>query len=621
VALDADGDDVLATYGQNDGRGGTAYIGALNFVRLRDRRMFVVGESSDYGDQRQLSGHMSGNCNQVGGWILSSISHGGNRPYPQRSLISLIKLDTSGSRRLESASTRFAGGVYRTALESKPMAWSRSTSESGNTQPRAAVSSDCTKILFNSNWYKNLRHTMVLTEYSQSGEPDEPPVTEDPPSGSLVSYASIETNGLSNGTYPTDDYYLAEYLYQNPDVCAWEQDTQNRTIKPLITPQAPANSINMPLPSGGDDTARLESFFANNAGKSVVGRGTYKVKTLDINRPIDIYNMSMVPASGAYQMVRVNAPDVRIFNSPIDGQNLSSLALGFTVENGAHRFMLVNSGVKNIKHKNNREASAIFIRGANNFQIVCNQFENIFNQTSNNSIVARANSIWMTGRNEHNLVGGLIANNFANNHQSNGRQYDSEFFTIQNYRSVSEDNPVRIFANRAVNAGKRFTKNQEGNALILSNYIEWNTKSGPLGSRKLRAAFSVHFGDNVIVRNNRLNISANGHFDAIFVTDSISAGIVQDNIHFDNNDIELKDRRNPTAGSGPVMLHATVNRAPLQSVGREATNSSAINNYVHGTGSLREYYFFRNGYNDYGGRFEHRNVFLVPYDRNEYRVF
>jgi len=184
---------------------------------------------------------------------------------------------------------------------------------------------------------------------------------------------------------------------------------------------------------------------------------------------------------------------------------------------------------------------------------------------------------------------------------------------------VSEEKPVRIFANRTYNAGKRFTKNQEGNAIILSNYVEWNTKQGPLGKRKLRAAFAVHFGDNVIVRNNRINVSAEGHFDAIFITDSISANIVQDNIHFDNNDIELKDNRDPNAGSGPVLLYATITAEKISAVGGEATNSSANNNIVYGTGSLKNYYLFRNGYSNDGGHFEHKNNGIsVPFYRSEY---
>jgi len=435
-----------------------------------------------------------------------------------------------------------------------------------------------------------------------------------------VTYDSIEANGLGNGTYPTDDHYLAEFLYQNPDVCFWEQDKSGKTITSVKTPVPPEDSVYLPSPTGGDDTSMLESFIKKNAGKSLVGQGTYKVKTLDIEHSVDIYGMAMVPASGAKQMVRISAPDVRIFNSPIDGKNTSSLAFGFNVENGAHRFVLVNSAVKNIYHKNNADASAVFIRGANDFYIVCNEFDNIINDTRDKSNVARANSVWAQGRKTHNLSGGLIANNYANNHQSNGKSWDAEFFTIQGYKSVSEKNPVRIFANRAYNAGKRMTKNQEGNALILSNYVEWNTKTGPVGRRKLQGVFTVHFGDNVIVNNNRVSISAEGHFAAIFLTDAASSSIVQDNIRFDNNDIELKDNRDPNANSGPEFLRAAATGYGLNAVGFEATNSSAVNNTVYGTGSLRSYYFFRDGYDDRGGRFKHENNDIsVPFYQREYR--
>ena len=459
-------------------------------------------------------------------------------------------------------------------------------------------------------------------------EPDSDDDGGSGPVSGTFSYESIEANGLGNGTYPSHDYYLAEFLYQNPDVCFWEQDKENKTITAVETPAPPENSIYMPSPSGGDDTSMLENFFRKNAGKSVNGDNrTYKVKTLDIDNRIDIFNMALEPASGAKQMIRIKAPDVRIFNSPMDGKNQKTLAVGYNVEDGAHRFVLVNSDVKNFHHKQGANAAAVFIRGANDFQIVCNRFESIFNATNDKSQTARANSIWMAGRHKHNLSGGLIANNYANDHQSNGKLVDAEFFTIQGYKSVSVENPVRIFANRAYNAGKRFTKNQEGSTLILSNYIEWNTKKGPLGTRRLIAPFVIHQSNNVTIRNNRVSISAEGKFDAVFKTDASTGshtahlgGSTQKNIHFDNNDVEIKDNRNPSAKSGPILMKAVASHVGKNSTGHEAENSSANNNNVHGSGSLRNYFVFLNGYSDNGGRFEHKNnVFSIPFYKSEYR--
>jgi len=469
-----------------------------------------------------------------------------------------------------------------------------------------------------------------LAELAQSETSSEPEPNGVGEGTEIVSdtyrYESIKANGLGNGTYPTDDYYLAEFLYQNPDVCFWEQDSENKTITSLKTPVPPENSVYMPSPSGGDDTAMLESFIKKNAGKSLVGQGTYKVATLDINHAVDIFNMAMVPASGAKQMVRVNVADVRIFNSPIDGQNMPSLAIGFNVEDGAHRFVLVNSGVKNIYHKRDANAAAVFIRGANDFYIVCNRFDDILNTTNDKTKTARANSFWLSGRKVHNLSGGLIANNDASNHQSNGKLKDAEFFTIQGYNSISEKNPLRIFANRTVNAGKRFTKNQEGSTVILSNYVEWNTKTGPLGRRTLIAPFVIHLSDNITIRNNRVSISAEGSFEAVLITDASSGahtahlgGNIQNNIHFDNNDIELKDNRDPSARGGPALVIARASNRPENDVGYEAKNSSASNNNVYGTGSLRTYFTFGSGYADNGGRFDHSgNVFSVPFYGKEY---
>lgn len=448
-----------------------------------------------------------------------------------------------------------------------------------------------------------------------------PVIAKRDPNDNAVSYQTIEENGLANGVYPTDDYYLAEYLYQNPEVCFWDQDTQNKTITPVNTPVPPSNSIYMPTPTGGDDTSMLEAFIAKNAGKSLIGQGTYKVKTLDIVKPVDIFNMPMVPVNGARQMVRISSPDVRIFNSPIDGKNTASLAIGFNVENGSDRFVLVNSGLSSLHHKSKASAAAVFVRGANDVYIVCNRFEDLLNQTSDTSKSNPVLSVWFNGRNEHDLSGGLVANNYASNHQANGRENDAEFLKLQNYKSVNEERPLRIFANHGYNAGKRLIKLQEGNVLALSNKLEWSTKDGPLGKRRLLSGFAVHFSDNVFVRNNRVKVAADGHFDAIFHTHTLSS-TPQDNIHFDNNDIELTDNRDPNANSGPVLLFAMSNRQPIKGEGHEATNSSANDNVIHGSGSLKHYYLFRNGYSDTGGRFEHKNnEFLIPFYRNEYARF
>jgi len=152
-------------------------------------------------------------------------------------------------------------------------------------------------------------------------------------------FAEIQAGGLDNACYQDTDHYVAEFLYQNPEVCFWEVDESAQTVTAKPTPVVPDNAIRLPAPSGGDDTRALESVINSNAGKTVVGRGVYKVDELDINVKIDIFDMPMVPTSGAEEMVHINASDVRIFNSPIDGKGSNRTNVGFHVQNGSDRFV------------------------------------------------------------------------------------------------------------------------------------------------------------------------------------------------------------------------------------------------------------------------------------------
>ena len=439
-------------------------------------------------------------------------------------------------------------------------------------------------------------------------------------SGEFVGYDEIEANGLSNACYMDEQHYLAEFLYQNPEACFWEVDAANRRIAAKDVPAVPADATMLPLPSGGDDTAALERVINANKGGAVYGTGTYIVNGLDVNVPVDIFDMPMRTPKGAGVIVRIKSPDVRIFNSPIDAEGSGTVYTGFYVDHGAHRFTLVGSGLSNVLHRRSKSASGVHIRGADDFHVACNTFVNIVNDTSDKTTGARANAIWMNGGKVHDTSGGIIANNYAEELQSNGRLSDAEFFTVQSYRSTDEKRPVRVYANRALNAGKRLTKHQESDALVLSNHYDWDVKQGPLGSRRLFSMVNVHFEDNVIARNNRLRVAADGRFDFIFHTNAKSRGIRQDNIHFDCNDIELVDRQPASSGTVSQIIAAQNSAEPDKSTAFEATNSSANHNVVRGTGSVMHYYTFGGGYRKDGGRFETiGNDFRVPAVRREYK--
>ncbi len=449
-----------------------------------------------------------------------------------------------------------------------------------------------------------------------------------------TTFDNISSKGLLNACYPNSNHYLAEFLYQDHDVCFWKVDESSKTISKLKTPTTPANAIKLPAPSGGDDTSTIEKIINNNPGKSIDGAGrTYKVSNLNINVKIDIFNMPMETANKSANVVVINSPDVRIFKSPIEGKNSSSTAVGYTVNDGAHRFVLVKSGFSNIYHKNKINSAGVRIRGANDFHITCNEFKNIINDIGSNGsksvsekiklnvATARANAIWMNGGNTKSTSGGVIANNYGENFQSNGSRNDAEFFTIQGYNSTDDLNPVRFYANRAVNAGKRMTKSQESNLLALSNKYEWLDKdNGPLGRRTLFAAVNVHFSDNVIARNNRFIVAAQSRFDNIFLTNVKGRSRAQNNIHFDCNDIEIKDKLSLTSGNVPVIIAATTDDKIDPNYKFEATNSSASNNIIHGSGSVKYHYYFDDGYRKDGGRFKIiNNKFSVKFNSREFK--
>lgn len=437
----------------------------------------------------------------------------------------------------------------------------------------------------------------------------------------VKSFAQIKTQGLDNACYPDAEHYLAEYLYQHPQACLWELDTQKQTIGTVPIPAIPADAVMLPPPSGADDTKALQRIINKNEGGAVYGSGTYQVNSLKIRVSVDIFNMPMVPTAEAITVVVINAPDVRIFNSPIDAQGSALTSVGFNVKQGADRFVLINSGFSNIHHTNNHNASGVVIKGVNDFHIACNTFENIINETSAKETTARANAIWMHGSKKQTTSGGIIANNTTRELQSNGMLFDAEFFTIQNFSATDPAKPVRIYANRNHNAGKRLTKLQESNALVLSNEYLWADKHGPLGRRLLFSMINVQFSDNIIARNNRLKVAADGRFDYIFHTNAKWPEVVQDNIHFDCNDIEIQQKIKASSGNISHIITARNDSLPSDTTGKEATNSSANHNVVHGNGSVSFHYWFGPGYENDGGTFEAiGNVIKVPSALKDYKV-
>ena len=215
-----------------------------------------------------------------------------------------------------------------------------------------------------------------------------------PPIVKSESFENIAAQGLDNACYLDAEHYAAEFLYQNPDVCFWTVDEASGTVSEVAVPEVPADAIALPSPTGKDDTAMLQAVINSSSGKTYVGSGTYKVNNLKITTPVMLYNMPMVPYNNAMVVVSVRSPDVSIFNSPIDGAGSSNTNAGFAVMDGADRFVLVNSGVSNLRGSTNRNSAGVFLRGVDDFHLACNTFENIVNRSTKRT-TSRANAIWM----------------------------------------------------------------------------------------------------------------------------------------------------------------------------------------------------------------------------------
>jgi len=444
--------------------------------------------------------------------------------------------------------------------------------------------------------------------------------------GSALSFDEIKQRGLSNATYPHSDYYVAEYLYQNPDTCLWSVDENKKTVSTVSVPIAPESAGKLPAPSGGDDTQNIKRVIDANSGGAINGFGkTYKVNNLQITKPIDIFNMKMVPADSATQIVVVKAKNVRIFNSPIDGKNSKTLTAGYYVTNGSDNFTLINSGLSNVYHTNNASMSGVRIRAADDFYIACNKFVDLVNNTNDKSKTARSNAIWIQGDKKlakaaNTTSGGYIVNNYAENFQSNGKLNDAEFFTTQSFEKTNPAKPVKIFANRGYDAGKRLVKFQEDDGLVLSNYYNWREKQGPLGPRSLLSVVTVHFSNNVIARNNRVKVAADGRFDYIMIADINAGSHRMDNLHFDNNDVEITEKLSSSSKNNPKLIVFRARREPADSTSKEATNSTAINNYFYGKGLVHYYFWFGPGYRNDGAAVPHTgNVFDIPATKGVYQ--
>jgi len=415
----------------------------------------------------------------------------------------------------------------------------------------------------------------------------------------------VERGALPNASFVDVDHYVAEFLFQNPDVRYWEVDERAQRIRRVEPPTVPSDAVRLPAPSGGDDTAALERAINSGPGKSFVARsGDYRVSGLDITASqVSIFGLSMVPTSNTGVFVNVRGDGIKFFNAKIDAQKQGSVYQGWLVTGDG--FHLVSSEFSNMHSTANRSGGAVTIkRSAGDYFLSGNTINYVVN-ASGPSATHRANPFWISGGNDSagNRVpsgGGYIVNNTAQTAQSNGDLVDADFITFQTHGDYRE--LVRIFGNRFVDAGKRFLKVQSSGVIALSNQIEWREIQGPIARYKRLHVFSLQFGfqKDFAARNNRIYNNNDRNWTGIFNVSPVGSNHGWDNIHFDSNYIEINNRQtNPRANYDRyIMLFVSLRNASLSAsdTSAEATNTTAKDNVIAGSGAPRYNYWFGDGW-------------------------
>lgn len=413
-------------------------------------------------------------------------------------------------------------------------------------------------------------------------------------------------------TFPDQDHYEAEFLYRNPGVCYWETQQVDVNgalvdcVVPIDVPTPPNNCVTLPGPSGGDDTSTLQTIINNNTGATLCGNGgTYKLSGsngLTHNGPITIYNMPTVPANGTLGIFhRIRSADVKLIDCPQDAQNVGSVYRGVDALDSP-RFHLIRSGFQNMRHTGSRSGGGVYIAGCADFHIACGLYKDILNDQSGTN-TCRSNAFWMNGLGSRISDGGYIVNNVVENLHGNGIGAGSaaspegaaEFLTVQSHSGHGDY--VRIFGNRATDAGKRLVKNQQdGGTMALSNFFHWKTNQSVYGNRRRLAVIEIQLGvDDVIARNNRIIIDGNRNWGYVCMTSRRGS----DNIHFDNNLVEINNPWNGANFDQRVLsghdFFGYVQTSNTDS-GAEPTNSSYDNNCFYGSGGVNWHYWMGNGF-------------------------
>lgn len=458
------------------------------------------------------------------------------------------------------------------------------------------------------NFEYDTTYTIRITPNGRSAETVQFTTREEPTATNgtdTMTYAEIRTVAAvsdfqgtldfqSSGDSEFHERHLAEYLYLNPSVRYWDQDKTGQVISKLPTPTPSANAIQLPAPSGGDDTSAIQAVLDHpDRDLEFVGSGgTYQIGDLKLRRKLTIFNMPWRARAG--RIFDVTGSDVRMHGCPGDGNGRSDIYAGWQVKNGADRFHLTDSGLTNVDSKNVNLMSGVYFQGGKDYHIVGNDIGEFTNDDTSglpdgdsNRKTCRCNAFFYNSGNSHDFGGGYICNNNIGSLQSSGRRDDAEFFTRQS--GANNDGLVYVFGNRCVNSGKRLAKLQHGHGgvLFLSNFYHWRDRSGPIdnGTRKQYSICSIQQdSEDVTLAHNRLWLAGDGRWDHLLDIENYAGNGngSNSNIVFENNDVNVIDDM-PANFYGLCLAY----RDPVTSQG---SGNRFRNNRLRGSGSVNYLY-------------------------------
>lgn len=309
-----------------------------------------------------------------------------------------------------------------------------------------------------------------------------------------VFFSQIEANQLRQEHHlDTEDDYLAEFLRQNPDQCAWEIDSGQRCIYKRDFPSLNGPVVNI------TSTAQLQSLLNGgaSAGTTLLGNGGTFTIPLGFNvssSDIHVKDMTIRAPSAGGTHITANGNRVTFDNVTLDMQ---SRHMQIPLRVNGDDFNFIRSEVKSIIGTGTGTIDGISVKG-NRVNIICSRFTDIWSATA----VVRAVR-WQGVT----IQGGICANNEINNMQSTNVNTtnpafvgdDADGFVMQ---QVNFTTPLRVFANRGINMGKRLIKTQTVNVRMIGNFGHWRDQNGPLGQRRKRAIISDLFGYQNVVKNN-----------------------------------------------------------------------------------------------------------------------